>query len=460
MLHYFVILTFLFGSVFAFSQKTETQVILNPICPVGVYIADPEVRQMPDGRIYLYGSRDEPHNAWCSHSYNILSTTDLVHWSVEQNSFATRGVGKQTDYMDLILYAPDCIFYKGKYYLFYCTEGGNKDEVEGVAVSDSPYGPFKNGKKISGAFGIDPTVFIDDDGTPYLYWGQGYAKGAKLSKDLMNIEGKIQDSLLTYEKHFFNEGGSMRKRNGIYYYVYASHQRHGESNCATLSYATSKSPLGPFTYRGNIIDNWGSGKNLVNNHGCITEINGKWYVFYHRPTHGSATMRKACAEPITFNTDGSINEVEMTTNGIGALLNPLHKTDAARACLMNGNVFVKERRLPYDVVVDYLSDIQHNDWALWRYFDFTKEKATQFTCKIFDQQLSGDIEIRIDSEDGELIGKCKIPPNNENVAYTIHSTQVKSVTGKHAVVLVFKAKNENDKSKNLFNIEWFIFEKK
>src|SRR2546428_1975485 len=102
--------------------------MLNPICPPGVYIADPEVRQMPDGRVYLYGSRDEPGNAWCSRSYNVLSTSDLVDWKLEQTSFATAGVGKQTDYTDKILYAPDCIQHDGKYYLYYCLEGGGKDE--------------------------------------------------------------------------------------------------------------------------------------------------------------------------------------------------------------------------------------------------------------------------------------------------------------------------------------------
>ena len=62
---------------------------LNPIAPPGVFIADPEVRQMPDGRVYIYGSRDEPGNSWCSHSYNVLSSSDLVNWHVEQFSFAT-----------------------------------------------------------------------------------------------------------------------------------------------------------------------------------------------------------------------------------------------------------------------------------------------------------------------------------------------------------------------------------
>lgn len=431
--------------------------MLNPISPPGVYIADPEVRQMPDGRIYLYGSRDEPGNAWCSRSYNVLSTSDLIKWDVEQVSFATAGKGKQTDYTDQILYAPDCIYNNGKYYLYYCLAGGGKDE--GVAVATSPYGPFKQGKIMDRALGIDPSVFIDDDGQGYLFWGQANPKGAKLSKDMLSIEGKVHDSLLTYREHAFNEGSSIRKRNGIYYYVYAGHQRHGESNCATLNYATATSPLGPYTFRGVIIDNWGSGKNLVNNHGCIAEINGKWYIFYHRPTHGISSMRKACIEPISFNADGTINEVEMTTQGAGGPINPLQRMEAYRACLMSGNMMPTVRRPNNDIPIEYLSAIKDSDYAYWKYFDFTGKKANHFICKTWGNNLAAQIEIRLDSPDGELIGTCQVEPMQNEVAYSIHSANIKSVKGKHALVLVFKAKNQEDKMAELMNLEWFKFER-
>lgn len=431
--------------------------MLNPICPPGVYIADPEVRQMPDGRIYLYGSRDEPENAYCSRSYNVLSSADLISWQVEQQSFATTGPGKQTDYTNRILYAPDCIQHDGKYYLYYCLEGGGEDE--GVGVSSSPYGPFKGGKVIERATGIDPSVFIDDDGKGYLFWGQGYAKGAKLSKDFLSIEGQVHDSLLTYKVHAFNEASSVRKRNGIYYYVYGGHQRHGESNCATLNYATATSPFGPYTYRGVIIDNWGSGRNLVNNHGCITEINGRWYIFYHRPTHARQTMRKACMEPITFNADGTINEVEMTTQSAGGPIDPLMRMDAARACLMGGNVQATVRRPANDIPVEYLAGIRDGDYAYWKYFDFNSRKVTKFTCKTWGNNEEGRIEIRLDSLDGELIGVCDLAPMHGETAYAIHTTSVKSPTGKHAVVLVFRSAKQADQRGDLMNLEWFLFKK-
>jgi hypothetical protein len=435
------------------SQAVERR---NPICPPGLYIADPEVRVMPDGRVYLYGSRDEPGNAWCSRSYNVLSTSDLVKWEVEQTSFATDGVGKQTDYTNNILYAPDCIEKNNQYYLYYCLAAGDKDD-EGVAVASSPYGPFVNGKKITGIKGIDPSVFIDDDGQAYLFWGQAYAKAAKLSKDMLSIEGPIHDSVLTYQEHAFNEGSSVRKINGVYYYVYASHKRHGESNCATLCYATSTSVFGPYTYRGVVIDNWGSARSLVNNHGCLAQIKGQWYIFYHRPTHGVATMRKACMEPVYFNADGSINEVEMTT-GAGTDINPLQRMEAARACLMSGNVKVAVRRPNNDIPIEYLAAIRNNDNATWRYFDFTGKNVSAFTCKTWGNSLAGQIEIHIDSAKGAIIGTCDVAPTKENVAYAIHTAQVKKISGRHAVVMVFKSNNPEEDKKDLMNLEWFSFQ--
>lgn len=428
---------------------------LNPISPQGVYIADPEVRQMPDGRIYVYGSRDESPSYWCSQRYNVLSSSDLVSWHLEQSSFSTHGEGKQTDYTENILYAPDCIYRDGKYYLFYCLAADG--ENEGVAVGDTPYGPFRNGRKIEGISGIDPSIFIDDDGQAYLFWGQSSAKGAKLSKDMTRIEGEIKDGLVTYNEHHFNEGSSVRKRNGIYYFVYGGHGRHGHSNCATLEYATSRSPLGPYTYQGVIVDNFGSGRNLVNNHGCITCVNGRWYIAYHRPTHASSTMRKACLEPIEFLPDGRIKEVEMTTQGVGGPMNPGLRMEAYRACLLTGNVKPVVRRPANDVPIEYLTEINDGDSFTYRYYDFDAGRPMRFRCKTYGESKGCDIEIRLDSIGGPLMGVCSIAPNTGETAYDIHACPVKAPRGVHAIVLVARGGASGQKE-NLMNLDWFTFE--
>jgi hypothetical protein len=456
----------------AFGASVTTAHALNPICPPGIYIADPEARQMPDGRLYVYGSRDEPGNTWCSRSYNVLSSRDLKTWTLDQTSFATAGTGKQTDYTSAILYAPDCIYRDGSYYLYYCLADGGEDE--GVAVSRSPYGPFIKGKKLADISGIDPSVFIDDDGQAYLYWGQGSAKCAKLTKDMTDIDrSTIKDGIIFHHDgkysdnpadranvndFWFNEGSSVRKRNGVYYYVYAQGGRHGRGCCACLAYATATSPLGPFTYRGVIIDNFGSAPRIVNNHGCITQFNGKWYVFYHRPTHGSPSMRKACVEPITFKPDGSIPEVEMTTQGADGPLNPLDRMDAARACLMSGNVHVMSHTMAAGATVENLAFIKADDTMTWRYFDFTGRNATRFSCKTWGKNLAAKLEIHLDKAGGELIGVCDVPASSENVAFNIHTTPVKPVTGVHALVLVCQAVEPDAKKPDLLNLEWFVFD--
>ena len=139
----------------------------------------------------------------------------------------------------------------------------------------------------------------------------------------------IVDGLVTEQEHFFHEGSSMRKRNGIYYMVY-SHLRKGRPTC--IGYATSRSPLGPFEYGGVIVDNAGCDPESWNNHGSICEFDGRWYVLYHRTTNGTRSLRKVCIEPIEFNEDGSIDEVEMTSQGAGDPLDAFAEVEARPAC--------------------------------------------------------------------------------------------------------------------------------
>lgn len=325
------------------------------LLPLDAYIPDGEAHVMPNGKLYVYGSLDREDYAWCTDSYRVVSSNDLKHWTISDTSFSTKDVpwagrtkkeAKALDFNSMnsiddlpqeirlflpeeakqipfavlkeqimkfqtqnpqsdavSLFAPDCICKDGKYYLYFCMS----DDTEGVAVADHPEGPFKNAIQLN-AIGIDPAVFIDDDGTAYYYWGQFNSHGARLTPDMMHIEeGSVVDNLLTEEEHHFHEGSSMRKRNGIYYYVFADISR-GKPTC--LGYATSESPLGPFTYRGVIVDNSSLNPESWNNHGSIEEINGRWYVFFHVSTKGRY-KRRACMAPIEFDDRGLIREVKL-----------------------------------------------------------------------------------------------------------------------------------------------------
>ncbi|HJZ40251.1 MAG TPA: family 43 glycosylhydrolase [Bacteroidales bacterium] len=225
----------------------------NPITPPGIYIADPSAHVWKDGRLYVYGSRDESPDYYCSWTHHVLSTSDLRTWTLHENSFASKGPGDQVPYSDDFLYAPDVQYKDGKYYLYYCL--ANNTSTEGVATSTSPAGPFTDGRilKTGGINQIDPCVFIDDDGQAYYIWGQMTAKMAKMKSNMVEIDSTtIRDNVLTQEEHRFHEGGYMVKRNGIYYFVYAGLSIHDMASC--ISYSTSRSPWGPFVYGGVIIN--------------------------------------------------------------------------------------------------------------------------------------------------------------------------------------------------------------
>ncbi len=210
-------------------------------------------------------------------------------------------------------------------------------------------------------------------------------------------QSTIKDSLVTEKEHFFHEGGYMVKRNGIYYFVYAHMGRAGMPTC--IGYATSKSPMGPFTYGGVIVDNDHCDPGNWNNHGSIVEFKGKWYVFYHRSSHNSVTMRRACMEPITFNEDGSINEVEMTTQGVAGPLNPLVKMDAERACLLTGNV----RIVAFTADNEELTGIRNEDKAGYKYFNF-EPGVDSITFRVAPGKTGGKIDIGLDNRWGPSIG--------------------------------------------------------
>lgn len=403
----------------------------NPIVPAGIYIADPSAHRWNDGKLYIYGSRDESPDYYCSGSHHVLSSSDLKTWTITENSFASKGSNDQVPYSDDFLYAPDCQYYKGTYYLYYCL--ANNKFTEGVATSKSPTGPFVNGKniKLNGYNEIDPCVFIDDDGQAYYIWGQFTAKMAKLKPNMIEIDSStIKDNVVTEKEHFFHEGGYMVKRIGIYYFVYAHMGRAGRPTC--IGYATSKSPMGPFKYGGVIIDNDHCDPGCWNNHGSIAEFNSKWYVFYHRSTHGSNTMRKACVEPINFNEDGSINEVEMTSQGAGHPIKANSVIDAERACLLYGNVRI-EAVSPSNEI---LTEIRNKDAAAYKYIDFNDE-VDSIRVTVFPGSKSVTIDIALDNSWGRSIGKINIPGNADGKTSQTFTCKIKKVNGIHAVWLRF-----------------------
>jgi len=262
--------------------------------------ADPSARVF-NGRLDVYPSHDIAGNKdWDMVDWHVFSTDDMVHWTDHGTIFSLKDI----TWADKHAWAPDCIERNGKYFFYFPA-----DDQIGVAVSGSPTGPFKDalGKPLVGrneapVRSIDPNIFIDDDGQAYLYFGNGRDQVAvvKLKQDMITRDGPIQ--MLNVKN--YHEGIWVHKRKGLYYFSYPSYV--GDKVANLMEYSVAKSPLGPFEYKGVILDN-----RSRNVHGSIVEFKGKWWLFYH-VAGPSPYERRVCVAPLHYKKDGSIALIKMT----------------------------------------------------------------------------------------------------------------------------------------------------
>ncbi|MBN2167113.1 MAG: family 43 glycosylhydrolase [Marinilabiliaceae bacterium] len=284
--------------------------------------ADPSAHVWQDGRLYIYASHDiECQEDFWMKDWHVFSTDDLINWtdhgavlSVEELSWA-----------DNYAWAPDCAYKNGKYYFCFPAGTGHKDRVNpekstkwmgiGIAVSDSPTGPFVDhidAPLWTEPYANDPCLFIDGDGTPYLYvHGKELDyKVVELTNDMKSIKGDfLKMDMGGYKPPM--EGPWIFKRNEKYYFTMPENNK-------VLTYYMSDSPKGPWTYKGMIMDQ----EHSSNNHHSIVEYKGQWILFYHRWIYtGDACenrkrQRHICAEYLFFNEDGSIKPVVRTDEGL------------------------------------------------------------------------------------------------------------------------------------------------
>ncbi len=235
-----------------------------------------------------------------------------------------------------------------------------------------------------------------------------------------------------------------------------------------MAYATSRSPLGPFTKGGIIIDNTGCDPETWNNHGSIAPFNDQWYIFYHRSSQASNFNRRVCIEPIYFGADGSIAEVEMITQGITGPLPATQPVEAWRACLLHGHArTAADGSTESDPAVrERLTLIHHGDWAAYKYVDFdvANGSITAFSCRAGSLAYGGLIEIHLDQPDGECIGACEVPRTGGWQKWAALTCPIKGAQGVRAVYLLFKG-IEGLRSvvrqfdpERLFDLESFWFE--
>ena len=273
----------------------------NPILPD--FHADPSARVF-DGKLYLYPSHDAPgaRNWKQMADWHVFSSDDLNTWTDHGVAFSLKDISWANEEA----WAADCIERNGKFY-FYFTAGGQI----GVAVSDSPTGPFKDAlghplvrKGEAGIrYMIDPNVFIDDDGQAYLYVGGARQLGVvKLGADMITREGPLE----RIEMPEFYEGMWVHKRQGRYYASYPTRPEGKDTRANVMVYSVAQNPLGPWEFKGLVLDN-----NSLNVHGSITEFRDAWYLFYH-VAGPSSWERRVCFEPLSYAPDGAIRPLRMS----------------------------------------------------------------------------------------------------------------------------------------------------
>ena len=368
--------------------------VYNPFLPLWEYIPDGEPHVFGD-RVYLFGSHDRfGGDKFCMNDYVCWSAPvgDLKSWRCEGTIYRKEQDPLNADGSHM-LFAPDvCRGRDGRYYLFYALDFVS---VISVAVCDTPAGQYKfhghvhfrDGHLLSSRAGepyaFDPAI-LRDEGKNYLYMGYcpypprhlmevpktyTYAWVYRLADDMLTIVGepkKIAPSFSNsagtgFEGHEFFEASSIRKVGDKYCFIWSSYYGH------ELCYALSQSPEGPFRFGGTIISNGDIGMGDIkdesdcnnyigNNHGSVENINGKWYVFYHRHTNRNSFSRQACAEEIKVLPDGAIPQVEMTSCGLnGGPLAGRGTYPATIACVLRSRSGTMRGEVPLRGIHPYIT---------------------------------------------------------------------------------------------------------
>lgn len=297
-------------------NQSQTMQINNPIIK-DKYTGDPAALVYKD-KVYLYAGHDEAPNDFNFYKMKewlVYSSSDMVNWQEHPVPL------KVTDFAwaKSDAWAAQVIERNGKFYWYVTVEHGTiPGKSIGVAVSDSPTGPFKDalGKaiitndmttKTSISWDdIDPTVMIDNDGQAYLFWGNTVCHYAKLKANMVELDGPIQTITLPN----FTEAPWIHKKNDWYYLSYA--YQFPEK----IAYAMSKSINGPWEYKGILNEIAG---NSNTNHQSIIEFKGKDYFIYHNGAtqpNGCSFRRSVCVDRLYYNEDGTLKRVIMTTEGI------------------------------------------------------------------------------------------------------------------------------------------------
>jgi len=500
----------------------------NPYMPLWEFIPDgePYVFEDPNApgkyRVYVYGSHDTEVTQYCGRDFAGWSAPveNLLEWRYEGSIFESKKDANGDDLNEGgigdLLYAPDVTEVKeadGRKAYYLCPNIQHGDRNNMVAKGYSPIGPFKpcnwskdNPKKTVGPFGFDPAIFVDDDGRVYGYWGFRKSHCAELDPNTMatvkpgtdiiyNMVSGLNDNQNNNRDRFF-EASSIRKIKDKYVFIYSRFTNQGEDGADicnyTLAYCYSNNPMGPWTFGGTIIDGRGKeyrqdGTTAItalpkgNTHGSICEINGRWWVFYHRQTGTDEFSRQACVEPVRVDVQEGpggyvkISEAEFTSQGfmIGGL-DPLKRYAAGIACYITNPTpiagefpnFVYSgsyvmpihgqydgRKDIYDLEINRCPMVNNTSGSIvgYKYFNFSstyQKSGLQLSLNYMPEGVEGEMDIYLDrpseAEGGVKIGSLKIPAtqSGKSIEASVKTEALKYYNGKHALFFVFRSGTE------------------
>ena len=519
------------------NTKNVLTTVGNPYLPMWEHIPDgePYVFDDPDQpgkqRVYIYGSHDSRITDYCGRELVVWSAPveDLNHWRYDGEILKVdkNAKGELLDSAGLadVLFAPDVALVTGPngektYYLYPNDQAGGRNGL--VAKSNRPDGPFEvcnwnadDPNKNDGVLAFDPAVFVDDDGRVYGYWGFERSNGAELDPATMAtvkpgtsvvedmVSGKNQPGVFR-----FFEASSIRKIKDKYVFIYSRWTENGEFGLPdtnyTLAYAYSDHPLGPWTYGGTIIDGRGrevneQGATIAsatvsgNTHGSICEINGQWYVFYHRQSGLNEFARQAMVAPIEVTVEEgeggkvSISEGEYNSEGFSLDgLDPLERHSAGIACWYTGpkvavhewpnNVYSgsyiassygtdDKMEAPYDLRNNTNEVVNNTDGSIvgYKYFNFTSTNGkdnVQLLLRLVPEGIDGTIQVMADSpwasRGGKLLGTIELKADMPGTPteLSVPLPELGQFTGKHALYFTFSSAT---KEKSLCRLQDFVF---
>ncbi|GIJ07816.1 family 43 glycosylhydrolase [Micromonospora andamanensis] len=423
----------------------------NPIVQ-HIYTADP-APMLHNGRVYLYTGHDEDGSTYFTmRDWRVFSSADMVNWTDHGTPMSLTTFA----WADANAWAGHVIARNGKFYWYVpVRQRSNGQMVIGVGVADSPTGPFRDalGRPLVGNGEIDPHAFIDDDGQAYLYWGNPNLWYVRLNPDMISFSGGPTQIPLTTagfgtrtgnasRPTLYEEGPWVYKRNGLYYNVFAA-----ECCSEFIGYSTAPGPTGPWTYRGTVMPRQGSS---FTNHPGVIDYAGGSYFFYHNGAlpGGGGYTRSVAVEKFTYNSNGTIPTMNMTTAGAPQVgtLNPYVRQEAETIAWGSG--IETEPSSEGGMNVGW---IENGDHIKVKGVAFGTG-ATTFSARVASATSGGRIEVRLDSASGPVVGTCTVAGTGGWQNWTTTSCGVTGATGTRDLYLRFAGG-----SGNLFNVNWWQF---